>query len=397
MSESLAETHLQRLRAAESLFMSGRFAAAGKGFSELAEDTADDYRVLHRLGEISLLENRLDDAIRLLQRAEDIGGGVEPLLAEAYYRARRFPEAAVCYAHLGEQGMARHLAAFQQREPYRLHAGPAVATLEFLTREPLPLVRVLVNGVEEALFVFDTGTWDTVLDVALARRIGLPRGWQGHVSCADGRLARVEYSRLSCLSLGGMELEDIPVQVMDLGTSLAGFFEPHGVDGVLGLGVLSRFGVELDMPGGQLRLFRAGQQIDATIPCWLGSGRQLLAWGEINAQPNLWFLDTGMTGFDCLLPGSTAAAAHLGCDRGNAAVGYGGGGQVALATAHVDALQLDDLHKTPARAVISPAFPLERRYGFRIGGLLAMEFLKQAVLALDLSAMRLAVRTAETM
>lgn len=392
MSESNSGTPIEQLRAAEGLYMAGQFSAAGERFAKLAETTKDDYRVLHRLGELSLLENRLDDAIHWLRRAETVGGGDEPMLAEAYYRARRYPEAAECYALLGQTSMAQHLGAFKQREPYRLHAGPSISILEFLTREPLPLVRVLVNGVEEALFVFDTGTWDTVLDVALAKRIGLPRGWQGCVSCADGRDARVEYSRLSCLTLGEMELADLPVQVMDLGSAMAGFFEPHGVDGVLGLGVLSRFGVELDMPAGQLRLYRSTEAIDASMPCWLGTGRQLLAWGEINQQPNLWFLDTGMTGFDCLLPGTTAAVAQLARDDQNA-VGYGGGGQVALATAHVDALLLDDLHKSPARAVISPAFALERRYGFRIGGLLALDFLKQAVLALDLSAMRLAVRT----
>lgn len=68
-------------------------------------------------------------------------------------------------------------------------------------------------------------------------------------------------------------------------------------------------------------------------------------------------------------------------------------GQVAMATAHVDALMLDDLRKTPARAMITPAFALEGCYGFRIGGLQALEFLKQAVLAFDLGGMRLAVRT----
>jgi hypothetical protein len=393
MSESSSASPADQLRAAENLFMAGQFCAAGGCFAGIAASTKDDYRVMHRLGELGLLENRLDDAIHWLGRAAKVGGGAEPLLAEAYYRARRYPEAAQCYAQLGQTAMAQHLAAFKQHEPYRLHAGPSISILEFLTREPLPLVRVLVNGVEEALFVFDTGTWDTVLDVALAQRIGLPRGWQGHVSCADGRDARVEYSRLSCLTLGEMELADLPVQVMDLGNAMAGFFEPHGVDGVLGLGVLSRFGVELDMPAGQLRLYRDAAEVTASTPCWLGTGRQLLAWGEINQQPNLWFVDTGMTGFDCLLPGTTAAVAQLTRDNQHA-IGYGGGGQVALATARVDTLLLDDLHKTPARAVISPAFALERRYGFRIGGLLAMEFLKQAVLALDLSSMRLAVRTA---
>lgn len=391
MPDLQSGSNSERLQHAEGLFVAGRFSEAGKNYGEMAELARGDYRIPMRLGQIGLLEGRLDDALDWFHRAQAAGGDAESLLAETYYRARRYPEAAACYAGLGDPALAQHLAAFRDREPYRLLPGPAESELEFLARDPLPLVRVQVNGAEEALFAFDTGAWDTVLDTALAQRIGLPRGWPGQVSCADGRDALIEYSRLNCLALGGMEIADLPVQVMDLGGALAGFFEPHGLDGILGLGVLSRFGVELDMPAGWLRLFRDPEPLAAPTPCWLGGGRQLLAWGEINEQPNLWFLDTGMTGFDCLVPGSTAAVAQLVQAPQGAALGYGGAGQVALATADIDTLKLGDLHKASARAVISPAFPLERRYGFRIGGLLALEFLKRAVLRLDLARMQLSL------
>lgn len=384
---------LERLRAAEGCFMAGRFADAGSGFAALADSAPSDRRVLLRMGQIALLEQRLDAAIHWLYRAEQAGAAAGQLLAEAYYRACRYPEAAECYARLGQSELAQHLHAFGAREPYRLVGAADDVALEFLTREPLPLVRVQVNGAEEALFVFDTGTWDTVLDVDLARRIGLRRGWTGQVRCATGAPAWVEYSLLPGLSLGALELADLPVQVMDLGAALPGFFEPHGVDGVLGLGVLSRFGIELDMPAGELRLSRSAPQLDDdAIPCWLGSGRQLLTWGGIGPQPTLWFVDTGMTGFDCLLPVTTAVAAQVGNGLGAPVVGYGGGGQAAFATAESEAMTLGGFCKSPAQCVISPAFPLERCYGFRIGGLLALEFLKDAVLSIDFSGMRLGVR-----
>lgn len=384
---------LERLRAAEGYFMAGRFAEAGSEFAALAECAPGDRRVLLRMGQIALLEQRLDAAIQWLHDAERAGAGAVHLLAEVYYRARRYPEAAECYALLGQHEVAQHLRAFGEREPYRFVSTAAGCTLEFLTREPLPLVRVQIDGAEEALFVFDTGSWDTVLDAKLARRIGLQRGWTGQVRCATGAPAQVEYCRLPGLSLGELALADLPVQVMDLGAVLPGFFEPHGVDGVLGLGVLSRFGMELDMPAGELRLSRAAPGLDAeAIPCWLGSGRQLLAWGGIGPQPTLWFLDTGMTGFDCLLPVTTAASARLGSGLGAPVVGYGGGGQAAFATAESETMTLGGMCKSPAQCVITPAFPLERCYGFRIGGLLALEFLKDAVLSIDFSSMRLGVR-----
>lgn len=384
---------LERLRAAEGHFMAGRFAEAGREFALLAEDAPEDRRVLLRMGQLALFEQRLDAALRWLHAAEAAGVGTAPLLAEAYYRARRFAEAAECYALLGQHEVARHLQGFGAREPCAIVSSAPGCTLEFLSREPLPRVRVRIDGAEEALFVFDTGSWDTVLDAKLARRIGLARGWTGQVIGATGAPAQVEYCRLPGLSLGGLDVADVPVQVMDLDAALPGFFEPHGVDGVLGLGVLSRFGMVLDMPAGELRLSRTAPPLGAdAIACWLGSGRQLLAWGSIGSQSCLWFIDTGMTGFDCLLPVTTATAARLGSGLGAPVVGYGGGGQATFATAESESMSLGGLRKSPAQCVITPAFPLERCYGFRIGGLLALEFLKHAILSIDFSAMRLDVR-----
>lgn len=386
---------LEQLRIAEGCFMAGRFIEAGREFAALAERAPGDRRVLLRMGQIALFQQHLDAALHWLRDAERAGAHTAPLLAEAYYRAGRYPEAAECHARLDQHEVAQHLRAFGDREPYRLTSTASAVVLEFLTRDPLPLVRVEIDGAEEALFVFDTGTWDTVLDVKLARRSGLRRGWTGQVRFATGAPAQVEYCLLPGLGLGAMELADLPVQVMDLGAALPGFFEPHGVDGVLGLGVLSRFGIELDMPAGELRLSHAAPAfLTDAIPCWLGSGRQLLAWGEIGAQPTLWFVDTGMTGFDCLLPVTTAAAAQVGGGLGAPAVGYGGGGQAAFVTARSETMRLGGYRKSPAECVISPAFPLERCYGFRIGGLLAMEFLKDAVLGIDFAGMRLAARPA---
>lgn len=390
----ISDDPLQILRTAEREYQAGRFAQAGELFSVLATMQPDDLRIRLRLGQLALFENRLDEAIRLLTPCADYGATPAQLLAEAYYRARRFPEAAEWFARLGQHSLAAHLRAFGAREPCRVCSGPPETAVEFLTREPLPLVRVQINELEEALFVFDTGAWDTVVDAKFARRIGLSRGWTDSVGCADGRNAHIEYTRLDCLGIGAMDIADVPVQVMDLGQSLAGFFEPHGVDGVLGLGVLSRFGITLDMPGGMLRLSREAQMADAATPCWLGSGRQLLVWGEINRRPNLWFLDTGMTGYDCLLPASTAMQAALDLDPAQLATGYGGGGRVTLATTDIADLQLDAMNKKPATGVITPGFPLERCYGFRIGGLLAFEFFKHTVLRIDFASMRLAVQPA---
>jgi len=383
------------LRGAETSFRAGNFNEAATRFQALAEQAPDDARVWLRMGQLRLLENRIDEAIGWLGRCAPVDH-VMPVLAEACYRAGRFPDAARHYARSGHGSIARHLESFGAAEPYRLSAGPATSRIAFLAHDPLPLVPVRINGREDALFLLDTGAWDTVLDHKLARRAGVPRGWTDGASFAGGRAACIEYCRLDGLQIGSVELADLPVQVMALDAALAGFFDPHGVDGVLGLGVLRHFAVELDMAAGELRLSRqAGTPAvtGAETPCWFGTGRQLLAWGDIHHQPNLWFIDTGMMGFDCLLPHSTAVAAGLEL-AGTPVQGYGGGGDVPLTTAQIPALGLGGFCKARARGVISAGFGLEHCYGFRIGGLLSAEFLRGSVLRLDFPRMRLGVRAA---
>lgn len=380
------------LHSAETSFRAGRFVEASARFLALADQAPDDARVLVRMGQLRLLENRVDEAIEWLGRCA-AAGPATPMLAEACYRAGRFPDAAGHYAQCGSGSLARHLESFGNAEPYRLSEGPAATRIAFLAHDPLPLVPVRINGLEDALFLLDTGAWDTVLDHRLARHARVPRGWTDEASFAGGRAACIEYCRLDGLQIGGVEIADLPVQVMALDAALAGFFDPHGVDGVLGLGVLRHFAVEVDMAAGELRLSRRAGAASAETPCWFGTGRQLLAWGDIHHQPNLWFIDTGMMGFDCLLPQSTAAAVGLGT-AGVPVQGYGGGGGLALSATQVPALGLGGFCKPQARGVISEGFGLEHCYGFRIGGLLSAEFLRHTVLCLDFPRMRLGVQAA---
>lgn len=384
---------MQPFKAADSAYMAGHFSAAKTAFAAWAMEYPQDPRAALRMGQLSLLENRPADAIEWLNQAAALGMDSQALLAEAYYRADRFAEAAHVYRRLGRLAIADHLSEFSRDLPYTWAARTPVTQLEFLTREPLPLLRAQVNDQEEALFLLDTGAWDTVLDAGLAARIGLTGGPRDRVQCAGGRLANVHYTQLATLALGDWVLNHVPVQVMALDAALAGFFEPHGVDGILGLGVLHRFAMQWHMLEGYLRLASVRQPRAQEIACWVSPGRQLLAWGEINQQANLWFVDTGMMGFDCLLPASTAARANL-VMAAEPVAGYGGGGQVELRTAAVDGLGLAGYRKRDARAVIG-SFALERLYGFHIGGLMSFEFLKQSVLHIDFSRMRLSIECQE--
>jgi predicted aspartyl protease len=180
---------------------------------------------------------------------------------------------------------------------------------------------------------------------------------------------------------------------MGVNRLLAGFFEPHGVDGIIGLHLLRHFDVQLDFAHGELRLYPPGGR---SIPersgtrCWIAGDHHLVTAGRCNDEALLWFLDTGMSGFSALVTSQIAAAAGVApVAETDAHHAYGGGGQVNVDAVTVERLCVGDICRSQHRAVVLDEFPLETRFGFHLGGALAYDFLKPFTLELDFRAMRL--------
>lgn len=119
-----------------------------------------------------------------------------------------------------------------------------------LLRETLIVVQVQANGQGPFDFLLDTGNDVTILDPALADRLGLIRS--GHLlqtSIAGRRAA--EKGLLGSLVLGTARTSDLAVIIQDLGVLRQ--VDPH-IQGVLSQDFLSRFSYLLDYSRRTLRI-----------------------------------------------------------------------------------------------------------------------------------------------
>jgi predicted Zn-dependent protease len=82
---------------ADRLFQTGKFAEAGKLYSQIVTQNPKNYSATLQLGRIALLSNRLDDAQKWLEKAIALKPGdadAKVMLAEAFYRRDDFQKAA---------------------------------------------------------------------------------------------------------------------------------------------------------------------------------------------------------------------------------------------------------------------------------------------------------------
>ncbi len=391
----------KHLKLADELFAGGQFVEAERIFLEIGAQYPDNFTVAARLGHIALLSNRLEDAKRRLIRAHELKpevGLVRSLLAEAHYRQDNFPAAANHLHVLGRHALARKLEGFAGRTPYAVCSQVTTTTVSWSAREPLPLITANING-QIANLVIDTGTGEMVLDSAFARRAGIAREGFERSVFAGGRLGIIQHGRADALALGDFELRDVPVQISEIQAPFAAFFPDRPVHGVIGTVLLYHFVTTVDYTTGVLRLQRCGEATaerqtspsdSISIPFWLAGDHYLVAWGAINTcHPSLMFIDTGLTGAALVASRSTVQGAELELRKDHRSTAYGGGGAVGAIPFEVDELSLGEVRQRHVTGIVLDAFPLERQFGFRIGGLLAHDFFRRYTLTLDFARMQL--------
>ena len=384
---------------ADALFANGYFPEAEAAYLEELHKNPGELKVSTLLGMIDLFSNRLDESEKYLRRAAQTGPFEEAaknLLGEIYYRRDQFPEAARWFRAAGSAERAEPLELFGTAAPYAISGPPDETRLPFVVTDPLPLVRVRVNGGEAAEFLIDTGGAEVQLDADFAKRMNLSAASGISTMLLDGSQTEMRHGRVASLQLGDFNVQNVPVGIRPLPV-LAG----RKLDGVLGTVLLYHFLATLDYPNGELILRRRSAEVlrafktsalaekQIAMPFWLASDHLIVARGRVNqAPPALLFVATGFTsGFAC--PESMIEQASLSFDRQ---------GSILPATARRTNLApfvVSDLYLGDARqqnlAGVAGAFPagLEHEYGFRIGGLIAHHFFRPYVVTFDFTGMRL--------
>jgi predicted aspartyl protease len=396
------------LAPADALFKAGKFAEAEKAYARVVAGDPRNLRATGRLGYIALLSNRLDEAQRWLEKAVALKPDEAPakaLLAEAFYRRDDFAKAAPLLRDAGQEAEAAKLESFKGVTPYQISGEAESTSLKFVVTDPLPLVRVRVNGGEEVNFLIDTGAAEVVLDTEFAKEVGVKTFGSRTGTFAGGKRADVQQGRVDALALGAFTVKNLPVGVLPTRRFSGPIFGGRRVDGILGTVLFYHFLATLDYPNGELVLRRntdaARKRLEeeakagksSAVPFWMAGDHFMVAWGRVEqSDPVLLFVDTGLAGGGVTLAESTLKEAGIKLAEDQAGEGIGGGGRVKVTPFRVKELSLGDVKEQNVRGLFSGAFPLENRLGFRIGGIISHGFFRPYALTFDFTGMRLLLR-----
>ena len=393
------------IESADARFRDGKFAEADKLYARVVAHNPKDFRAAARLGYLALLSNRLDEAQKWLQKAVDAKPDESPaklLLAEVYYRQDQFSKAAPLLRAAGQEAKARKLESFHGLTPYEVEGQANETSVKFVVTDPLPLVKVRVNGGEEVNFFIDTGAAEVVLDPEFAKQAGARLFGSEKGQFAGGKEAAYQHGRIDALTLGEFTVKNLPVMVLNTRQFSKPVFGGRQVDGIIGTTLLYHFLSTLDYPQGKLVLRRntreglkpleAAAQVGraVVVPCWMAGDHYLVAWGRVEqAEPVLLFVDTGLAGGGVTLAESALKEAGIKLAEGRAGEGLGGGGKVKVIPFLVKELALGEAKEQNVRGLFLGAFPLEHALGFRIGGIISHGFFRPYAVTFDFTTMRL--------
>jgi hypothetical protein len=343
----------EEIAAADSLFQSGRFNEAQKGYAAIQTLDPKNFHATLQVGYIALLSNKLDEAELWLHKALELKHGdvdAKIMLAETYYRRNDFfhagreleglgPDAAAKMANYTGLNQAK-LESFRDDDPYKMERGAGESTrITFVKSYPLPVVRIRVNGEPEITVFIDTGGSELLLDSDYGHSLKLKSFGSVQGTFSGGQHAPVEQSRIDSLTLGSFTLRNVPVAMMPL-RSLSKMFGVAQLDGCIGTNVLYQFLATIDYRAGELilrkknsqnlkRFIAANDGKAVAIPFWMAGDHFMVAWGQVNqTPPALFFVDSGLAGAGVKLAESSIKEAGIRLDESKATAGEGGGGSL---------------------------------------------------------------------
>lgn len=408
-----AEPRQSEVDSAGRLFKAGKFAEAGKLYSQIVTQNPKDYSATLQLGRIALLSNRLEDAQKWLEKATTLQPGeTDPkvMLAQAFYRRDDFQKAASALKGVDvssnklirEQYPTLNVAMFESfkgQTPYELHGNGTSTRLKFVRTEPLPLVNVRVNGGKEVTFFIDTGGSEVTLDTQFAKELGVPKFGAVQGTFSGGQHAEVTLGRIESLTVGDWTVKNVPTAMLPL-RQLSEGLGVKQIDGIIGTTLFYHFLATMDYPGGELVLrrkdarsleeFKKSPGKRVTVPIWMASDHFMVGWGRVETlPPTLLFVDTGLTGAGVKLAESVIKEAGIKLEENRAAEGAGGGGTLKIVPYTVHQISLGDIKEENVQGVYDGPFPWKNMFGFDLAGMVGHEFFKPYAVTFDFQNMQI--------
>jgi predicted aspartyl protease len=398
---------------ADRLFQAGKFAEAGKLYSQIVTQNPKDYSATLQLGRIALLSNRLDDAQKWLEKAITLQpGNADPkvMLAEVFYRRDDFQKAAASLNGVDvssnkliiEQYPCLNVAklqSFKGQKPYELHGSGTSTRVKFVKTDPLPVLKVRINGGKEVTFFIDTGGSEVVLDTNFAKELGVPQFGAVQGTFSGGQHTEVQLGRIESLTLGDWTVKNVPTAMLPL-RQLSEGFGVKQIDGIIGTTLFYHFLATMDYPRGELVLRRKDAKSleeftkspvkRVVVPIWMASDHFMVGWGRVETlPPALLFVDTGLMGAGVKLAESVIKEAGIKLEESKASEGAGGGGTLKVVPYTVRQLSFGDIQEKNVPGVYDGPFPWENSFGFHLAGMVGHDFFKPYGVTFDFQNMQI--------
>lgn len=138
----------------------------------------------------------------------------------------------------------------KEQVPARLAAGPVSFPFEYQANEIV--AKAKINGKDELRFIVDTGATQSIIDKSVAKQIGIAAIADGgglSMTTGSGSI-QTDAVNLNSLSLGDLELKNVPFCVADLNS----FGQAQRPAGLIGANILKRFLVTIDYENQRITL-----------------------------------------------------------------------------------------------------------------------------------------------
>ncbi len=416
---------------ANASFANGDFESAKEQFLELERVAPKDVAVLRKIALLYLLENNASLSQSYYEKVIENSSAIARAwpnslelyldTALAYFRGDDFARAAVYLGKAaGPMGVTfideiavaqRQLEMFQGLDPYIISGKPFVE-IPFVQLDPLPVVLVSVNGSEPLKFVIDTGAEEITIDTSVAQRLGVENvgGSSLQKGAAAGSGAMVQLGKIDRIQLGGLGVQNIPVDILDMGPISERVFEGTLISGSIGTRFLMHFLSSIDYKNQQLILrqktienrmafeTRLSGIAHKTIPISMYYTHLILARGSFNRQnEGLYVVDTGVAGAGLLSSEEKFESSGVLIDWSKSEVGAGVGGEAEALQVQVNEVALGAGANKVIRSNVPGVLLREDLglfgggLGFEIQGLISHSLFKGAVVSFDFESMELIV------
>jgi predicted aspartyl protease len=391
-------------------FQQASFTKAKNEFIEILARSPDEKNALIYAGYIALLENRLKESEEYLDRALKTlpnSKAVKNLLYNVYYRQDDFMKASLMLDSKKSKQWADGLDYFRHRKPYEIVSQVAVAELDFLVKDPLPLIHVSINGAPPVNFLIDTGGGELIIDTEYAKSLGLKDFGAEMSMFGGGKKSVITHSYIDTAQLSDIQIKNLPVILMDTRRfSSELYWNNYRVDGIIGTCMFYHFLTTLDYANNKIIFVPHGDGTESLlkkqlnsesykhIPFWMAGDHFMLAKGKVNDRDDLlFFVDTGLAGNAFTCPKSTFKKYGFTLKKEAKSYNTGGGGKMKSIPFDIESLRLGDVHETHLHGLYGPFPPsLEKAFGFMINGLISHEFFRNHTVILDFSNMLMHIK-----